>query len=225
MALLNTGTEPLVPGAAGEDERTRRMALLETARREGMRSMGQQWARSTASLRSCMRCWCAGMRPVFSALTCPTLLVCGRQDTWSSLERHERMQQALPHAHLVPIEDAGHMTTVEQPEAVSRVLLQWVLEAQKENGWRISSRGLLRFIVPPWRCARAGRPTSGNRFPALRPCSRMYTTPRLVELMEMNSSRRTNDSGAGRQHTAVLAQPARARADAPAPGDPSFQGP
>jgi pimeloyl-ACP methyl ester carboxylesterase len=64
-------------------------------------------------------------RPVFAALRCPTLLVCGRQDAWSPLERHERMQQALPHARLVVIEDAGHMTTLEQPEAVSSALLQW----------------------------------------------------------------------------------------------------
>lgn len=153
LALLDTGTEPLAQGAAGEDERTRRMALLETARREGMRSMGQQWAPSMVHPgrlgtpvfddilemieRSTPERFAAQLhallgrpdaRPVFAALTCPTLLVCGRQDTWSPLERHERMQQALPHAHLVPIENSGHMTTMEQPEAVSRVLLQWVQE-------------------------------------------------------------------------------------------------
>lgn len=153
LALLDTGTEPLAHGTAGEQERTRRMALLETARREGMRSMGLQWARSMVHPahvgapvfdeilamieRSTPERFAAQLhallgrpdaRPVFAAITCPTLLVCGRQDTWSPLERHERMQQQLPHARLVPIENSGHMTTMEQPAAVSRILLEWVQE-------------------------------------------------------------------------------------------------
>ncbi|HET6827345.1 MAG TPA: alpha/beta hydrolase, partial [Ramlibacter sp.] len=138
LALLDTGTEPLAEGMAGEQERARRMALLEIARQEGMRSMGQQWAQSMVHParvgtpvfedilamieRSTPGRFAAQLhallgrpdaRPVFAAVTCPTLLACGRQDTWSPLERHERMQQALPHARLVPVENAGHMTTME----------------------------------------------------------------------------------------------------------------
>jgi pimeloyl-ACP methyl ester carboxylesterase len=153
LALLDTGIEPLAPGEAGEQERSRRMALLDTARREGMRSMGRQWARSMVHPahvgapvfveilamieRSTPDRFAAQLhvllerpdaRPVFTGITCPTLLVCGRQDTWSPLERHERMQQELPHAHLVPIENSGHMTTMEQPETVSRLLLEWAQE-------------------------------------------------------------------------------------------------
>lgn len=153
LALLDTGTEPLAEGAAGERERARRMALLEIARREGMRSMGRQWAQSMVHPdrlatpvfdeilamieRSTPGRFAAQLhallarpdaRPVFAAVTCPTLLACGRQDTWSPLQRHERMQQALPHARLVPVENSGHMTTMEQPEAVSRILLQWLQE-------------------------------------------------------------------------------------------------
>ena len=157
LALLDTGTEPLADGAAGDDERARRMALLALARRDGMRSMGRQWARGmvhparigtpvfekilamiergtpdrfAAQLHALLGR--PDARPVFAALACPTLLACGRQDTWSPLERHERMRHALPHARLVPIEDSGHMTTMEQPEAVSRILLQWVQEGIEE---------------------------------------------------------------------------------------------
>lgn len=169
LALLDTGTEPLAQGAAGEHERERRMALLETARREGMRAMGQQWARSMVHParvgtpvfedvlamieRSTPQRFAAQLhallgrpdaRPVFAAQTCPTLLVCGRQDTWSPLERHERMQQVLPHARLVPIENAGHMTTMEQPEAVSRALLQWLQHTGFAGGQQIlTNRGVL----------------------------------------------------------------------------------
>ncbi|HSV81867.1 MAG TPA: alpha/beta hydrolase [Ramlibacter sp.] len=153
LALLDTGTDPLAGGAAGADERARRMALLQTARRDGMRAMGEQWARGMvhpsrvgtpvfesilamierstpdrfqAQLHALLAR--PDARPVFSALQCPTLLVCGRQDGWSPLARHEEMQRALPHARLAVIEDSGHMTTMEQPEAVSRALLQWLKE-------------------------------------------------------------------------------------------------
>lgn len=64
---------------------------------------------------------------VLQALNCPTLLVCGRQDLWSPLSRHERMQELCPGAELVVIEDSGHMSTMEQPEQVSKALAHWML--------------------------------------------------------------------------------------------------
>ncbi|HSW19933.1 MAG TPA: hypothetical protein VLJ86_22130 [Ramlibacter sp.] len=36
------------------------------------------------------------------------------------------MQRELPSARLVVIEDAGHMTTMEQPAAVSQMLAEWL---------------------------------------------------------------------------------------------------
>lgn len=150
LALLDTGTEPIAGAEAGADERARRLALLQTARLHGMRAMGEQWARgmvhparlgtpvfeailamigrSTPDLfQAQLHALLArpDARSVFSDLRCPTLLVCGRQDNWSPLARHEEMQRALPHSRLSVIEDSGHMTTMEQPEAVSLVLLQW----------------------------------------------------------------------------------------------------
>ena len=43
IALLNTATGPRPPGAAGEDEERKRLALLNVARTEGMRAMAMQW--------------------------------------------------------------------------------------------------------------------------------------------------------------------------------------
>jgi pimeloyl-ACP methyl ester carboxylesterase len=153
IALLDTGTEPIGNSQAAADERAQRMDLLQIARRRGMRAMGEQWARGMVHPshrempvfetilamigRSTPDIFQAQLhallarpdaRPVFSGLQCPTLLVCGRQDNWSPLARHEEMQRALPHSRLVVIEDSGHMTTMEQPEAVSQALLQWVNE-------------------------------------------------------------------------------------------------
>ena len=65
-------------------------------------------------------------RPVFNGTRCPALLMCGREDAWSPLARHQQMQALLPAARLTVIEDSGHMTTMEQPQAVSEALAQWL---------------------------------------------------------------------------------------------------
>lgn len=152
LALLDTGMEPIATGEAGASERAKRKALLDKALENGMREMGGQWARGmvhpgrldtplfeevldmvarfTPSIFAAQIDALLG-RPdataVLQALNCPTLLVCGRQDLWSPLSRHERMQQLCPGAELVVIEDSGHMSTMEQPEQVSKALADWML--------------------------------------------------------------------------------------------------
>lgn len=152
LALLDTGMEPIAAGEAGAGERAKRKALLDKALENGMRDMGAQWARGmvhpgrldtplfeevldmvarfTPSIFAAQIDALLG-RPdataVLQALNCPTLLVCGRQDLWSPLSRHERMQQLCPGAELVVIEDSGHMSTMEQPEQVSKALADWML--------------------------------------------------------------------------------------------------
>ena len=43
LALLDTGYQARAHGAAGEQEREERYALLEIAKTRGMRAMGAQW--------------------------------------------------------------------------------------------------------------------------------------------------------------------------------------
>src|SRR3989339_18027 len=147
LALLDTGFQGLAEGEAGGIESAERYQLLELARTQGMRAMGQQWARGMvhpkqldtpvfeAILQMISRqtpdmfasqIQALLARPDASTLLpqihCPTLLLCGREDVWSPLARHEVMQQAIAGAHLKVIEMSGHMTTMEQPQAVSRAL-------------------------------------------------------------------------------------------------------
>ena len=65
-------------------------------------------------------------RDVLRNLRCPTLLACGREDAWSPLSRHEQMHAMVPQSRLVVIEDSGHMSTMEQPHAVSQALAEWM---------------------------------------------------------------------------------------------------
>lgn len=53
------------------------------------------------------------------------LLVCGELDEWSPVAQHQSILDELPDAELAVIPGAGHMVTMEQPEVVSRLLLDW----------------------------------------------------------------------------------------------------
>ncbi|MDP6573752.1 MAG: alpha/beta fold hydrolase [Rhodospirillales bacterium] len=65
-------------------------------------------------------------RPHLSAIHCPTLVLCGRQDALTPLEVHQEMAGAMPRASLVVVEDCGHLATLEQPQAVNAALRDWL---------------------------------------------------------------------------------------------------
>ncbi|MEM7541445.1 MAG: alpha/beta fold hydrolase [Pseudomonadota bacterium] len=56
----------------------------------------------------------------------PTLIVCGRADAITPLEMHEEMASLIPNSLLSVIEDCGHMSTMEQPQAVTALLSTWL---------------------------------------------------------------------------------------------------
>ena len=58
----------------------------------------------------------------------PTLLLCGRDDPVTPVLDHEAMAARVPGARLEIIESCGHLSTIEQPEIVTRVLSNWLLE-------------------------------------------------------------------------------------------------
>lgn len=152
LALLDTGYQARPAGEAGEAEARERHALLALAQQRGMREMGRRWARGMvhpdhvdtpvfeeilamierktpeifqAQIRALLDR--PDARGVLASLRCPTLLLCGREDAWSPLARHEEMQRLVAGAELAVIEQSGHMTTMEQPAAVSEALRRWLL--------------------------------------------------------------------------------------------------
>lgn len=151
LALLDSGWQPRQPGARGEEEQTSRQALLEDARRNGMRAMGRRWAhgmvhpkRVGSALfeavvdmveRKTPDIFSAQIRALLArpnameqllAISCPTLVACGRQDSWSPLSQHLQMAVIVRGARLRIIEESGHMSTLEQPGAVTAALAEWL---------------------------------------------------------------------------------------------------
>lgn len=155
LALLDTGHRERPEGEAGEAEAAKRYRLLDSALSQSMRVMGREWLQGmihpdrlqdralvesildmigrktpgifAAQIRALLN------RPsaeaVLRAVRCRTLVLCGRQDGWSPLPRHGEMARMVPGARLAVIEDSGHMTTLERPEAVTAALESWLAAA------------------------------------------------------------------------------------------------
>ena len=60
--------------------------------------------------------------------TVPSLILCGRYDKLCPITRHEYMASLMPHAAFEVIEDAGHLPTLENPNATNQALAR-LLEA------------------------------------------------------------------------------------------------
>jgi pimeloyl-ACP methyl ester carboxylesterase len=61
-------------------------------------------------------------RPLLPRITCPTLVLCGRQDALTPLALHEEIAAAVPGARLEVIAECGHLSALERPDAVSAAL-------------------------------------------------------------------------------------------------------
>jgi pimeloyl-ACP methyl ester carboxylesterase len=155
LALLDTGYKARAAGAAGDEEARKRQALLDIARTYGVRAMATQWVQgmvdpsrlSDAVLleaivamfaRKSAGIFAGQIRallgrpdatPVLRSVQVPTVVVCGRADSWSPLAQHEEIAALLPTPVPVQvIEQAGHMSTMEQPAAVAQALRAWLAQ-------------------------------------------------------------------------------------------------
>lgn len=65
-------------------------------------------------------------RPHLPAIRCPTLILCGRQDALTPPALHEEMAALIPGARYALIEECGHLSAMEQPQAVTALLRLWL---------------------------------------------------------------------------------------------------
>ena len=147
LMLLDTGVAPVREGEAEE-----RAVLVKLACDKGMKALADAWLAGMVrperwkdeALMAPLQAMVERFTPAefageieallsrpdarseLARITCPTTIVCGRQDKWSPLDRHEMMHRAIPHSKLVVIEDSGHMTPAEQPGAITQALRDWL---------------------------------------------------------------------------------------------------
>jgi pimeloyl-ACP methyl ester carboxylesterase len=154
IALFDTGYLPLASGEAGEEETRKRGELVTLAQSQGMRAMVAQWlppmihprrVDDTALVNSIIAMMSRKTPAVFAAqghallsrpdassvleqIRCPALLLCGREDGWSGPAQHAAMSEKIKGSRLVIVPDCGHMSTMEQPAAVSAAFREWLSE-------------------------------------------------------------------------------------------------
>ena len=159
MALLDTAYRCFVPGKAGEQERAERLRLVDLARSQGMRAMARDWVQKMVHpsrlsdevlIRSIVEMFArkspeifAGQiqallerpdaTPVLSTIRCPTLVLCGREDSWSLPLTHRQIVARIPQAKLAIIENCGHMAPMERPGQVTAALLTWLEAVAREK--------------------------------------------------------------------------------------------
>ena len=143
LCLLDTG---IVPAGPGEAEK--RQVLVDLAHKEGMDAVVTAWLppmlhpdrRNDPAFmgplgdmvrRATPEIFEKQIRalvnrpdptPLLPTINFPTVVAVGRQDEWSTVEQHEDFAKLIPGAKLVVIEDSGHFTPVEQPEALTAIL-------------------------------------------------------------------------------------------------------
>jgi pimeloyl-ACP methyl ester carboxylesterase len=147
LALLDTGVHPTTP-----TERPRRYQLLSLAESAGMSAVAREWLppmvhrdrhddpavmgplnamverRAPASFRNQVMALLnrPDARPVLATIGCPTLVLCGRDDSWSPLAQHEEITAAIRGSVLAVIDRCGHMAPYERPVEVTRELERWL---------------------------------------------------------------------------------------------------
>ena len=70
-------------------------------------------------------------RELLKEIRVPALVLCGREDQVTPVALSEEMAELLPDAELVIVETAGHMTTLEQPEAVIAAVADWLIRVDE----------------------------------------------------------------------------------------------
>lgn len=143
LCLLDTGVGP-----AAQDEREKRMALVDLARAKGNIALIDTWLlpmlhpdrqKDPAFIGPLGEMICRATpeifarqqnalltrpdaRPLLPKIKIPTYVVVGRQDAWSTVAQHEAFAAHIPGAKLIVIEKSGHFVPVEQPDQLSHVL-------------------------------------------------------------------------------------------------------
>jgi pimeloyl-ACP methyl ester carboxylesterase len=103
-----------VPGPRGKE-------AAATFRRMAQRTGPERFVRQNEAMIGRADRWGA-----LDALRVPTLLLWGRYDQFSSVERAQEIAAGVASARLIVLDDCGHLPTLEHPEASTRAAREWL---------------------------------------------------------------------------------------------------
>jgi pimeloyl-ACP methyl ester carboxylesterase len=114
--VLDAAFPPLVHPKHRADERVRQV-LYQMAAEVGVDGFVRQQLANIGRPDS---------RPGLSAIRCPTLVLVGDNDELTPPDRAAEIANGIAGARLVTVPESGHASTVEQPEYVTRALLEFL---------------------------------------------------------------------------------------------------
>lgn len=148
LALLSTSARPEVPGGPGARLRAERVRMAREGRFAELPPL--HYANNVHPSRQtddALRATHRGMteevgpegyvnqqianmnrpdsRPALANIRCPTLVLVGDEDKLAPREHAEEMAAGIAGARLVVVPVCGHLSTLEQPEAVAEAMLAW----------------------------------------------------------------------------------------------------
>lgn len=132
-ALAAGSLQPLadgmLQGLLGPGTREHRPAVVEQTRR---------WISTAPAASAAWAMRAMAVRPdslqTLASYPRDALVVAGEQDALSPMAEQHLMIEALPHGSLATIPDCGHLSAVEQPEALSEILLSFLASALPGSG-------------------------------------------------------------------------------------------
>ena len=107
-----------LPGHRGTVTRD---AFINMARASG----GPLMARQSEALAKRTDLW-----PRLGEISCPALMLRGREDQFSPADEGLKLSAALPHGRYAEISECGHFPSLEAPEEAADILLHWLQDCQ-----------------------------------------------------------------------------------------------
>ena len=116
--------ETMWPSYAGrrQDERLRRTLV----------AMGEACPDDALRMQTEVALSRADSRPRLAALTMPSLIIAGADDSINDATIQRGMAAAIPRAKLALVPDAGHFVLLEQPDACARAVTDWLADVDAE---------------------------------------------------------------------------------------------
>ena len=72
-------------------------------------------------------------RPDLAAISCPTLVICGQDDSLTPPDHAREIADGIATAELLLIDTCNHYAPMEQPEAVTAALRRWLIDGEASN--------------------------------------------------------------------------------------------
>lgn len=73
-------------------------------------------------------------RPTLPDISCPTFVLCGRDDVVTPLDMSEEIADGIPNAQLTVLDTCGHIPMLEWPEETTGLIRRWLNSLRDQGG-------------------------------------------------------------------------------------------